>query len=156
MRKTILLWASLGILASSLWMGVCLGTVEPTLESLVKDSDWIVVGVIADVQHQSPSEDRVIITPKTSLTLKGNFINRLTKQISFLHETRTPEDKGWVDLEALKQSGEDSIFFLRAIPDDMDSFETLRLRLTDAWFGIKKAAPETIQEIRTIVENERT
>ena len=132
-----------------LWGGISFGTVKPSLEGLVNRSTWVIVGTVAEVKQIDAARWNVTIEPQD--VLKGEFINTWTKRISFSYQPGGDKEFSF-DFDAMRSSGEKQIFMLRTVPDVPVAIEALHIELTDAWFGIEKASPDTIQEIRRLAQ----
>ena len=132
-----------------LWGGISFGTVKPSLKSLINSSTWVIVGTVTEVKQLDAARWNVTIEPQD--VLKGEFVNTWTKRMSFSYQP-TGDKEFLFDFNAMKRSGEKCIFMLRTVPDVPVAIEALHIELTDAWFGIEKASPDIIREIRQFVQ----
>jgi len=118
---------------------------KPTLSLLYGWSDIVVVGRLLKVQKGGEGS-RVFIS--ISDVVKGSYEVRKLRKLSFLYPKL---DRPGIDFSKLRREGADHIIFLRLSPSDyLDArnISVFNLQLTDDWYGIDKANPSIIAELK--------
>jgi len=121
-------------------------TVKPSLETMVRYSDIIIVGKIIHVENLN--ELTQVITIKSHNLLKGNS-DTLESTFKFNYTLGLGRaSKGNIKFLSLLQNNIERVIFLKEVRESEN-----KVRLTDGWFGIEPANSDIINTIKKTVIN---